>query len=143
VRLRYYSDVPAYLNEAYMPRHIAQNPSLFRLETFMEEDLNILRALPEELRCHDLSGEVTGTAYRGGQKVVRPHFHGHDFGDTIDQALAGLSAAGAGATVARYQVRAYAWPFLRLRWSGHQNIVTYIDRTGRARLFQGTSLDDE
>jgi hypothetical protein len=30
VRLRYYSDTPAFLNEAYMPTHIAQNPSLFR-----------------------------------------------------------------------------------------------------------------
>ena len=143
VRLRYYSDAPAYLNEAYMPGHIAQNPSLFYLKTVMVEDLNILRTPPEELRCHDLTGEVSGTAYRGGQKVVRPHFHGHDFGDTIDQALAGLSAAGAGATVARYQVRAYAWPFLRLRWSGHPNIVAYIDRTGQPRVFQGTTSGDE
>lgn len=143
VRLRYYSDTPAYLNEAYMPRHIAQNPALFRLETCMEEELNMLKTPPEELRCHDLTGEVAGTAYRGGNKVVRPHFHGHDFGDTIDQAMAGLSAAGAGANVARYQVRAYAWPFLRLRWSGHANIVTYIDRQGQMRLFQGTMMGDE
>ena len=142
VRLRYYSDKPAYLNEAYMPRHIAQNPSLFSLERVMEESLSLLKTPPEELRCHDLTGEVAGTAYRGGQKVVRPQFHGHDFGDTIDQALAGLSAAGAGANVARFQVRAYAWPFLRLRWVGHPAFATYIDRQGLPQLFRGTSIDD-
>ena len=137
VRLRYYSDTPAFLNEAYMPTHIAQKPSLFRLETVMEEELNILRTPPEELRCYDLTGEVAGTAYRGGQKKIRPIFHGHDFGDAIEQGLAGLAAAGAGAQVARYQVRAYAWPFLRLRWLDHPDLVAYIDRTGATRVFLG------
>jgi hypothetical protein len=143
VRLRYYSDMPAFLNEAYIPTHIAQNPGLFRLETVMEDELTILRAPPEDLRCHDLTGEVVGTAYRGGQKTVRPQFHGHDFGDTIERALEGLAAAGAGAQVARYQVRAYAWPFLRLRWLGHPNYVTYIDRTGEARVFRGHLIEDD
>lgn len=142
VRLRYYSDTPAFLNEAYMPRHVAQNPSLFRLETTMEENLGLHLTPPEELRCHDLTGEVAGSAYRGGQKIVRPHFHGHDFGDTIDQALAGLAAAGAGATVARYQVRAYAWPFLRLRWFGHPTLVMYMDRRGFPQLFRGSITGD-
>jgi len=138
VRLRYYSDTPAFLNEAYMPTHIAQNPSLFRLETVMEEELNMLRTPPEELRCHDLTGEVVGTAYRGGQKKLRPLFHGYDFGDAIEQGLAGLASAGAGAQVARYQVRAYAWPFLRLRWPEFPDFVAYVDRTGVMRLFIGS-----
>jgi hypothetical protein len=137
VRLRYYSDTPAYLNEAYMPTHISQNGALFGLETHMENELNILRTPPEELRCHDLTGEVAGTAYRGGNRKVRPNFHGHDFGDAIDQALAGLSSAGAGAKVERYQVRAYAWPFLRLQWSDERHWVVYVDRSGMARVFQG------
>lgn len=137
VRLRYYSDTPAYLNEAYMPRHISQTPSLFKLESFMENDLNLIRTPPEELRCHDLTGEVAGTAYRGGQRKIRPQFHGHDFGDTIDQALAGLNAAGAGANVMRYQVRAYAWPFLRLRWEDEGDWVTYINRIGQVCVFKG------
>lgn len=137
VRLRYYSDKPAYVNEAYMPTHIAQNPSLFRLETFLENDLNMLKTPPEELRCHDLTGEVAGTAYRGGQKKLRPQFHGHDFGDAIEQALAGLAAAGAGANVMRYQVRAYAWPFLRLRWADERDWITYVDRSGNVRVFKG------
>jgi hypothetical protein len=143
VRLRYYSDTPAFLVEAYMPMHIAQKPSLFRLESVMEEDLLLKSALPEELRCHDLTGEVVGTAYRGGQRTVRPTFHGHDFGDTIDQALAGLSAVGAGANVVRYQIHAYAWPFLRLRWEDHPELVTYIDRQGSVRVFQGRMIAEE
>lgn len=143
VRLRYYSDTPAYLNEAYMPTHIAQNPALFRLETFMEEELNMLKTPPEELRCHDLTGEVAGTAYRGGQKKLRPQFHGYDFGDAIEQALAGLAAAGAGANVARYQVRAYAWPFLRLRWEDRPNLVTYINRMGSVCVFRGVKTGNE
>lgn len=142
VRLRYYSDAPAILNEAYMPTHITQNPALFRLESVMEEDLLLTRAPPEELRCHDLTGEVVGTAYRGGQRTVRPLFHGHDFGDTIDKALAGLSAVGAGANVVLYQIHAYAWPFLRLRWMDHPDIVTYIDRLGNARVFQGQAIEE-
>jgi hypothetical protein len=137
VRLRYYSDVPAFLNEAYMPTHISQEPALFRLETMMEENLLLTRALPEELRCHDLTGEVVGTAYRGGQRTVRPLFHGHDFGDAIDKALAGLSAVGAGASVVRYQIHAYAWPFLRLRWMDHPDVIMYVDRQGAVRLFRG------
>jgi hypothetical protein len=137
VRLRYYSDTPAFLNEAYMPSHIAQNPSFFRLEKVMEDELSLLNAPPEELRCHDLTGEVVGTAYRGGQRTIRPQFHGHDFGDAIDRALAGLSAVGAGATVLRYQIRAYAWPFLRLRWPEHLDLVTYISRKGATRVFLG------
>ncbi len=140
VRLRYYSDTPTYLNEAYMPTHIAQLPSLFRLEAVMEEELNMLRTPPEDLRCYDLTGEVVGTAYRGGQKKLRPLFHGHDFGDAIEQGLAGLAAAGAGANVARYQVRAYAWPFLHLRWPGRPDIVTYIDRSGATRVFLGREI---
>ncbi len=137
VRLRYYSDIPAFLNEAYMPAHIAQQPSLFHLEKVMEKELTMLVTPPEELRCYDLTGEVVGTAYRGGSKKLRPLFHGHDFGDAIDQGLAGLAAAGAGAQVARYQVRAYAWPFLRLLWPGFPDLVTYVDRLGTMRLFFG------
>jgi hypothetical protein len=137
VRLRYFSDTPAYLNEAYMPTHIAQNGGLFSLETFMEKDLNLVRTPPEELRCHDLTGEVQGTAYRGGNKKIRPSFHGHDFGDSIDLALAGLAAAGAGAKVARYQVRAYAWPFLHLQWADGRHWAVYTDRSGSIRVFRG------
>lgn len=137
VRLRYYTDTPAFLCEAYMPTHITALPSLFRLETCMEQDIRYQQAMPEELRCHDLSGRVAGSAYRGGERTVRPEFHGHDFGDTIDKALAGLSAIGASGSVVRYDIRAYAWPFLRLRWPMGEDLAVYVDRNGMMKVFGG------
>jgi hypothetical protein len=135
VRLRYYTDTPAFLAEAYMPSHIGHVPSLFRLESTMEEDIQFQQPMPDDLRCHDLTGHVSGTAYRGGSRVVRPEFHGHDFGDTIDKALAGLTALGAGASVVRYEVRAYAWPFLKLTWPDGCEMAIYADRTGALKAF--------
>ncbi len=142
VRLRYYTDAPAFLNEAYMPSHVAQDPALFHLESKMEGELGLANAIPDELRCHDLTGEVVGTAYRGGSRTVRPMFHGHDFGDTIDKALAGLSAVAGGANVVRYQVHAYAWPFLRVRWMGFHDFAAYVDRWGSLQVFHGTFTMD-
>lgn len=135
VRLRYYTDAPVFLNEAYMPSHVGHVPSLFRLESTMEEDIAYRAPPPEPLRCHDLTGRVAGSAYRGGGRVVRPDFHGHDFGDAIDKALAGLSAAGAGASVVRYDIRAYAWPFLKVSWFGHADRALYVDRQGALKVF--------
>ncbi|MDC0739932.1 hypothetical protein [Polyangium mundeleinium] len=137
VRLRYYTDTPAFLSEAYMPTHITAVPALFGLESRMEQDVQFQQALPEELRCHDLTGRVTGSAYRGGEKIVRPDFHGHDFGDAIDKALAGLTAIGAGASVVRHVVRAYAWPFLRLQWGTGLDVAIYVDRIGSLKVFAG------
>jgi hypothetical protein len=135
VKLRYYTDAPVLVTEAYMPSHVGHVPSLFRLESTMEEDIQFRNPMPEDLRCHDLTGRVEGSAYRGGGRVVRPEFHGHDFGDTIDKALAGLTAVGAGASVVRYDVRAYAWPFLKLSWSFEDPIAIYADRTGALKVF--------
>ncbi|MDI1478008.1 hypothetical protein [Polyangium sp. y55x31] len=138
VRLRYYTDAPAFLTEAYMPTHVTAVPTLFGLESRMEQDIQFQQPLPEELRCHDLTGRVAGSAYRGGERTIRPDFHGHDFGDTIDKALAGLSAIGAGASVVRHVIRAYAWPFLRLRWAMGEDLAIYVDRIGSTKVF-GTS----
>jgi hypothetical protein len=137
VRLRYYTDTPLFLNEAYMPSHVGHVASLFRLESTMEDDIAYRGPMPEPLRCHDLTGRVAGSAYRGGGRVVRPEFHGHDFGDAIDKALAGLTAAGAGANVVRYDIRAYAWPFLRVTWFGHAERALYVDRRGTLKVFMG------
>ncbi|MDC3980249.1 hypothetical protein [Polyangium jinanense] len=135
VRLRYYTDTPAFLSEAYMPSHITTVPPLFGLESRMEQDIQFQQALPEELRCHDLTGRVAASAYRGGERTVRPDFHGHDFGDTIDKALAGLSAIGAGASVVRHVIRAYAWPFLRVQWAMGEDLAIYVDRIGSIKVF--------
>jgi hypothetical protein len=132
VRLRYYTDTPGLLREAYMPSQIGFVPSLFRLESTMESDIDFMREMPEELRCHDLTGRVSGTAYRGGERRVRPDFCGHEFGDAIEKALAGLSAFAAGAI--RYDIRAYAWPFLWLRYPDG-DVAVYRTRGGTLRAF--------
>jgi hypothetical protein len=137
VRLRYYTDTPAIMREAYMPSQVGFVPALFRLESTMEADIEFMRGMPEELRCHDLTGRVAGSAYRGGVRLVRPEFHGHEFGDAIEKAIAGLSAFGAGAI--RYDIRAYAWPFLWLRFSGADYAI-YRTRAGELRAFGGSLL---
>jgi len=135
VRLRYFTDAPSFVLEAYMPSHIGHVPELFRLESTMESDIAFRDPMPEELRCHDLTGRVAGSAYRGGGRTVRPDFHGFDFGDAIDKALAGLTAAGAGASVVRYDIRAYAWPFLKATWPLSPPLAIYADRTGALKTF--------
>ncbi len=137
VRVRYFSDDPALVHEAYVPGEVASVPALFGVERAIEDDAALLGDLPEALRCHDLSGRVGGSAYRGGTRTVRPTFHGHDFGDTIDQALAGLQKLSAGAQILRYDIRAYAWPIVWLRYPTQQEIVLYVDQRGTLKAFRG------
>ena len=137
VQLRYYTDTPALMREAYMPSHIGFVKSFFRLESTMEADIEFSRDMPEVLRCHDLTGRVGGSAYRGGVRIVRPEFHGHEFGDAIEKAIAGLSTFGVGAV--RYDIRAYAWPFLWLRYDD-ADFAIYRTRAGELRAFGGSLL---
>lgn len=141
ITLRYYEDTPVVMRELWLPSHLPCYPPLFGLERAMETTIDLSRDPPEELRCHDLTGRVGGSAYRGGQRVVRPTFEGHDFGDTIDLALEKLKALGGGYQVSRYEIRAYAWPLLRLRYanpadpSKPREIALYCDREGGIQLF--------
>ncbi|UQA62029.1 hypothetical protein [Polyangium aurulentum] len=135
--LRYYTDTPASMCEAYMPSQVGFVKSLFRLESTMETDIGFMREMPEVLRCHDLTGRVGGSAYRGGVKLVRPEFHGHEFGDAIEKAIAGLAAFGTGAV--RYDIRAYAWPFLWLHYH-EADYAVYRTRTGELRAYGGSAL---
>lgn len=142
ITLRYYEDTPAMMRELWIPSHLPCYPPLFGLEGAMEEAVVLAQEPPEELRCHDLTGRVGGSAYRGGTKQVRPSFEGHDFGDTIDRALEQLKALGGGFQVSRYEVRAYAWPLLRLRYQNPKDPASpleaalYCDRLGGVRVFR-------
>jgi hypothetical protein len=135
VVLRYYEDTPATMRELYLPSHLPCYAPLFHLESAMEEGANMSAEPPEELRCHDLTGQVGGSAYRGGSRTVRPTFHGHDFGDTIDRAREQLRALRGGFHVARYEVRAYAWPLLRLRYAPERPSAKEIARPREVALF--------
>ncbi len=145
VVLRYYEDTLATMREFYLPSHLPCYAPLFGLESAMEGSVNLGVDPPEELRMHDLTGQVGGSAYRGGTKTVRPTFNGHDFGDTIDRAVEQLRALRGGFHVARYEVRAYAWPLLRLRYAPERpsakeiarprEVALYFDRFGEMRVF--------
>jgi hypothetical protein len=132
--LRYYTDTPALMREAYIPSHVSYVPALFRLESAMEQDIAFQRDMPEVLRCHDLSGKMGGSAYRGGERRVKPDFQGYDFGDAIEKAITGLKAFWGGTTVLKYDIRAYAWPFLWLRYPD-RDIAIYRTREGQVRSF--------
>ena len=114
--VRFYEDTPASMREFLIPSHLPCYPGLFRLESAMEAVVGMEVPPPEELRCHDLSGQVGGSAYRGGSRVQRPTFEGHDFGDTIDRALEQVRALQGGFQITKYEIRANAWPILRLRY---------------------------
>jgi hypothetical protein len=141
--LRYYQDEPRSLRELYLPSHLPCYAPLFGLEKAMEASADISFDPPEDLRCHDLTGRTAGTAYRGGERVVRPTFHGHDFGDTIDRALEAIGSLGAGGKTLGYDIRAYAWPLLRLQYpnprtpASPREVVLYFDRGRGLKVYEG------
>jgi hypothetical protein len=137
VRVRYFNDEPLWFREAYVPTTIAHARALFSFESTFEQTIGLDAEPPQCLRCHDLSDRVSGTAYRGGEKRQRPEFRGHDFSDTIDKALAGLSALAAGAAVPLYDIRAYAWPILWLRYGEVGDVAVFTDRGGQLQRFGG------
>ncbi len=142
ITLRFYEDTPAGMRELWIPSHLPMYAPLFGLEGAMEAAIDVHLAPPEELRCHDLTGRAGGSAYRGGSRVVRPTFEGHDFGDTIDRALESLKALGGGFAVSRYEILAYAWPILRLRYKNPKDsaapfeVALFCDRLGEVRMFR-------
>lgn len=136
VRLRYYSDEPAWMAELYMPSELIHVPAFFKLESTLESAVGVSNILPECLRCHDLSERTGGSAYRGGEKKIRPDFKGFDFSDTIDKALAGLRALGGGVQVVHYDIKAYAWPLLWLRYPQDLHIALYVSPEGELLKFE-------
>lgn len=141
IALRYFDDSPKIMRELFLPSHLPCHAPLFRLESAMEENVHLGLEPPEELRCHDLTGRKGGSAYRGGERIERPTFHGHDFGDTIERALASMKAIGVGSQVVHHEVRAYAWPLLRLTYANEKDpaqpreVAVYPDRNGGLCLF--------
>lgn len=135
VRVRYFSDEPLWFREAYVPTAVTHAPALFSFESSFERSIGLDVMPPECLRCHDLSDRVSGTAYRGGNKKQKPDFKGHDFSDTIDKALAGLAQLTAGAAVPLYDIRAYAWPILWLRYGSTSDVAVFTDRGGSLQAF--------
>jgi hypothetical protein len=139
VRLSYYIDEPAWMREAYLPSEMLHDPALFGFESRLEDTIVLESEINECLRCHDLSDTTQGTAYRGGAKKKTPDFKGYDFADSVDKALSGLRALGAGMQVVRYAIKAYAWPVLWLRYSYGPSVAVFAGRDGLLRWFTGAS----
>lgn len=136
VRLRYLQDRAVEICSVYVPSMITHVPALFSFEGAFERQIDARSGPPEVLRCHDLSPRTRETAYRGGGKEVPPDFHGYDFGDTIDKALAGLAALGRRGTVILYEIRAYAWPLLWVHDEAH-DVVVFSGKDGTLRAHTG------
>jgi hypothetical protein len=140
ILLRYFQDEPKHLRELTVPSHLPCYPPLFGLESAMEQSIDLQVEPPDELRCHDLTGRAAGTAYRGGERLVRPSFFGHDFGDTIDRTLASFKGLAGGAQIVRYEVRAFAWPVLRVRYPDPKDpgkprdLALFVTRQGGMHL---------
>ncbi len=137
LRVRQWSDTPIFHHETYVPSQLAFVPEMFSFEGHLERTL-AGAAPPECLRCHDLRSQRGGSAYRGGGREQRPDFHGHDFGDGLDKATAAVNNVLKG-TLVLHDIRAYAWPFLWLRWTMPEprEIALYARADGGLRAYVG------
>jgi hypothetical protein len=139
-KVRYSFDRPMAFREVYVPLELTCVPALFSFEGALEKILGAFLDPPECLRCHDLRPRVVGTAYRGGERLVPPDFHGHAFGDTIDKATAALGAIGSGGKLVRSAIRAYAWPLLWLRYSEGTEAVLFATPGGAIDVYEGRAV---
>jgi hypothetical protein len=125
VRLRHTRDRPVSLCELYFPTL----PIVYSFEAALEKLAQPNLEPPPELRCPDLRPENEGgSAYRGGGKLKAADFFGFGFGDSIQKGAEGVARLGVRNTIFLLNVRAYAWPFLWLRYpleaSMHEMLLT-------------------
>jgi hypothetical protein len=81
-----------------------------------------------------------GGAYRAAKTTKKPAFHGHDFGHTIALATKAIELFFLGKEVARYDIHAWAWPFIWLRHGSDEDPVEralFVDRLGKLDVFVG------
>lgn len=123
VRMRTIRDGTSSLSYTYVPS----------LPLAIEERLGQLleRAEPPECLRFDMAPRRAGSAYRDTLEVD-PVFEGHSFGDALARARAAVRGLGEDGEVLRRDVRAYAWPFLLLRWRqlGLDRTVALVIRPG-------------
>lgn len=125
VIMRHCTDRILTLEEMYAPTL----PITGQIEPALEELAELGKTPPEVLRCHDLRPRRSGAAYRDGGSLEQADFHGYDFGDALERGADAVSRLGVRGTIFLLQVRAYAWPFLWLRYA------PFEDEAGRRELF--------
>lgn len=108
--------------DVFVPSEIPRAPGMASFEPRFEEKVPEVPA--PWLECKDLRPVPESSAYRGAMRTVEPRFHGFDFRDTIELAIAGLRGflSWRGKELGR-SIRAFAWPFV---W------LTYDDRADSA-----------
>lgn len=101
--------------DVFVPTEIVRSPGMSAFEPAFEA--LVPEEPPASLLCTDLRPVAEESAYRGVMRQQTPEFLGHDFGDTIDLAIAGLRGflSWRGKELGR-SIRAWAWPFLWVRY---------------------------
>ncbi|MBW2453893.1 MAG: hypothetical protein JRI68_05265 [Deltaproteobacteria bacterium] len=140
-RILHTADTTTAMFETYLPKQITARSAMFGFESMLERRITPSHKLPPDvLECHDLKPRSSGGAYRAARTKKRPEFHGHDFGSTIQLATKALEKFFLGKEVTRHDVRAWAWPFLWLRYGSPGESVEralFVDPQGKLDVFVG------
>jgi hypothetical protein len=130
VRLRHVNDSHLGIRRVFVPMI---EPSLAdSIERWVGDGA---RAVRDELRF-DLQPSLVASAYRGAEAVRAPEFEGCSFGDALERAVDASRELDKYRGIIRSDVRAYACPFLWLRYAApiaHGAIVV-IDASGEPCL---------
>ena len=129
------------MSETYLPSSVTADPTMHGFESMLERLTTPAGKLPPKaLACPDLRPQRSGGAYRSVPTKKRPQFQGHDFVDTIDRAKTQIERFFRGKEVSKFDVHAWAWPFIRLTrsdWPG-PGAALFVDRKKQLRLFHGS-----
>jgi hypothetical protein len=128
LRVRHTNDIPISMCELYAPTL----PIAYSFEGALEKFSELGSEPPDALRCLDLRPHNEGgSAYRGGGKLQEADFHGFAFGDALEHGVTAVERLGTRGTVFMLNVRAYAWPFLWVRYPHDEHLHEMIVAPGR------------
>ena len=140
-RVLHTSDKFSTMYETYIPRSMSVVPEMFGFESMLERRTTPSHRLPPDaLECPDLRPQQTGGAYRTARSKKAPTFHGYDFAGTIEMAQSQIERFFLGKDVARFDIRAWAWPLLWLRYDNSitpEERVIFVDANQNVDAFVG------
>ena len=134
-RVDHYFDKLVELKETWVPSMLHASP-MRHFEAALE-NMIMNASPPEELRCMDLTPKAVGGAYRSAQTMRQPDFHGYDFGDALATAEKTVNALLVRGTPVSSDIRAWAWPFLWLRYEHEPDCILFFDPSCRMHLYTG------
>jgi hypothetical protein len=105
------------LSDVYVPTPLRTASGFLHVERRIEAVVPVIPDLAFE--CADLRPVTEESAYRGARRQQDPEFYGFDFDDTIALAKRGTNDFMLGkGKLLTWQIRAWGWPLLWLRWPG-------------------------